>query len=63
MSWTPIFQIDKGNTSESEQLKELTELEYRNAVLVSFSEINQQLHLLNARIEEAFNTLIEETDV
>lgn len=63
MSWTPIFQIDQGNTSESEQLKELSEVEYRNKVLSSFSEISLQLRLLNARIEEAFATHLEEMDV
>ena len=63
MSWSPIIEIDSGNKSESEQAKEISQLEYRRGVLANLSSINQQLCLLSARFEDAFETHIEETDV
>ncbi|MBV1929894.1 MAG: hypothetical protein KUG81_10345 [Gammaproteobacteria bacterium] len=63
MSWTPLVEVDSGNKSESEQLKELSDAEFRHAMLANMSAIDNQLRLLNARIEEAFETHIEESDV
>jgi len=63
VSWTPLFEIDKGNVSESEQLKELNEIEFRNSLLSTLCAINHQLCLLNDRFEEVFETEIEGTDI
>ena len=60
--WTPLVEVDSGGRSESEQAKEIDEQEWRSAVLIALGGIADQLCLLNARIEEAFETNIEETD-
>ena len=61
MTWKPLF--DDGLGSESEQIKEISQIEYRRGVLANLNSINQQLCLLNARFEDAFETHIEEADV
>ena len=63
MSWTPLFEVDSGSKSESEQAKEKAEIEFRSAILVSLSGINRSLQLLNARFEEAHETHIESNDI
>ncbi len=61
--WGPLVEVDTGNASEDEKQKEITELEFRRALLTHQSSINQELRLLNARFEEAFETDIEGVDV
>lgn len=62
MAWKPLVEVDSGNKSESEQIKELSEQEWRQKMIVVLCGIDRQLYLLNARFEEAFETAIEETD-
>ena len=61
--FTPIIDVDTGNKSESEQKKELIEIDDRGSLLVVLGSIDNQLRLLNARFEEAFETQIEEADI
>lgn len=60
--WGPLIEIDAGNASEDEKQKEIGEQEYRKAVIVTLSSIDQELHLLNARFEEAFETGLDGSD-
>lgn len=63
MTWSPIIETDTGNKSEGEEQKQISEQEFRQALLATLSSIDQELHLLNARFEEAFETEIEGGDV
>lgn len=63
MSWTPIFNIDTSNLSESEKQQALDDREFRQDLLSNLTLINNNLLLLNARFEEAFQTDINENDV
>ena len=63
MSWTPIFDIDGSNLSESEKERLIDERTFRTAILAEVGAINQELCLLNARFEETFETHIESTDI
>ncbi len=62
MAWTPIVEVDSGNASESEEQKHIDEQEFRQALLATLSSIDHELHLLNARFEEAFETEFEGGD-
>ena len=63
MSWTPIFDVSTGDKSASETDKETTELEFRTALLSILDSIHKKLCLIDARIEEANETGIEEADL
>lgn len=63
MSWTPLVEVDLGNKSESEQLKDLDELNFKNTVVNLLEGIHHELRLLNARFEEAFETQVCEEDI
>ena len=63
MGWSPIVQTDTGNVSEGEEQKQISEQEFRQALLAMLSSIDQELHLLNARFEEAFETEINGGDI
>lgn len=63
MSWTPIFDIDNSNLSQSEKEILADERSFRRNLLAEVDAVNQELCLLNARFEEAFETHIESTDI
>jgi len=63
MSWTPFFDIDNSNLSESEKQQLKDEVGFRKELLSSLNLISHDLRLLNARFEEAFDTTIDENDV
>lgn len=62
MAWTPIIEVDTGNASEGERQKEISEQEFRQATIGLLSSVNDELHLLNARFEEAFETHLDGSD-
>ena len=63
MSLTPLFEVDSSNKSESEQDKETDAIILNNMILIQLGAVICELKLLNARIEEAFDTRIKAADV
>lgn len=63
MAWAPLFELDSGNRSESQQAELISEQEFRNKLLSVMGNVCDELRLMNARIEEAFETHIEDTDI
>ncbi len=55
--------VDASETEEEKDALLFDEASFRRALLVSQGAILKQLCLLNARIEEAFETTIEDRDI
>lgn len=63
MAWKPFIEPLGVPTDPIEDTHDFGELVFRRAMLAGLEGISDELRLLNARIEEAFNTKIEEGDV
>jgi len=63
MAWKPFVEPLGSPLDPVMNSREFTELVFRKGVLNALQGINDELRLLNARIEEAFQTTIEGGDV
>ena len=63
MTFRPLFGIDSSGKSEAEQNKETDSVILNNMILLQLGSIFCELQLMNARIEEAFETHIAAGDV
>lgn len=61
--FVPAIAVTGTPLSEDQIADKIDEQEYRRQTLAAFDAITHQLCLLNARIEEAFETDIQEVDV
>lgn len=52
----PVVVTAGSPLSESQQDDRINELEFRTSLMATLSSIDTELHLLNSRFEEAFNT-------
>lgn len=59
----PVIATAGSPLSESQQSDRLSELEFRQIALACMQSINDELRLINARLEEALETGIERGDV
>ncbi len=58
----PVVVTAGSPLSESQQSDRINELKFRNALLATMGSIDTELHLLNARFEEAFDTGLDGGD-
>ena len=63
MGWSPIYQVDTGSKSASESLKEQRQLENQLEMIAILNGIREELQLLSARFEEAYETDINASDL
>lgn len=58
----PVVVTAGSPLSESQQADRTNELEFRSSLIATLSSIDTELHLLNARFEEAFDTGLDGGD-
>ena len=63
MAWIPVFDIASSDLSNSEKEILADERSYRNDVLGLLSSIDDNIRLLTAVTEEAFDTKINANDL
>jgi hypothetical protein len=59
----PVVVTAGSPLSESQQADRISELEFRSSLVATMGSIDTELHLLNARFEEAFGTGLDGSDV